>query len=1099
MVRYIETHPEGFVFLVPELLKEYGRLIIEAPDSGQAAYLCSALNSFDFNSVLFSPQILLLERGGTDVDAQTAYSKVVEGIVDVLIVTSVSAGLKVPDFDTEEKLIVEKGKNYRISEMVKLLADWGYKKVSIVREPGDFALRGDILDVGLFASGKGVRIEFFDDEVEKIKVFSTASQRNIKDVEKTIVPRLLFSSVLRSDWKNVLEKNNRNLSMKEILEAEEAIGSGVFSSWDMFPLFSGDKTICDVFGGTFIKWEETKGENYLNEMMERFEKERNKRVEEGSFLPFALKASFGDVRTPDIKASAMFSSAGMIEKFRIHHVDLEEDLKTDVSAFFKKIKRGGNSLIFFSKPNEIDFFVNAAEENDVELLHVEKIPQTIEDESFFIVENKPWFDPSKVLSIPEKSVSLISSEILKKHASADIAEKDHMEYVPEQREFLNLETLAEGEFVVHYNFGIGVYEGIKKINSTDCIVLKYDRDDKLYVPVYNMHFIYRYRYEEGYFPRLSSLRTNTWETTRNNARKEIEKVAESILQLYAERSVEQTDSMEVSTEIYREFSSRFPYRLTKDQATSITEIESDLSSDKIVDRLLCGDVGFGKTEVAMRGCMIVAANGKQSAVLTPTTVLAFQHFRTFSKRFRDMPVRIEMLSRFHSPLKQKEVIKELKEGKIDIVIGTHRLLSQDVQFKDLGFLVVDEEHRFGVSHKEKIKDVRKGVASLSMTATPIPRTLQMSLLGIRKVSFIKTPPGERKSTVTLVLDYSDEIVKEAILAELSRNGQIYFVHNRISSLQSIKQKIESMISGIKIGIAHGKMDEKELENVMVNFVNREYDMLLSTTLIESGIDIPLVNTIIINRADTFGLAQLYQLRGRVGRWNREAKAYLFVPSLKNLTPDAYSRLSVIKRFDYLGAGFDVATEDLNIRGGGNILGFKQSGKLRGVGNDLYLDLLRKRMEELQSGVPAGSEEFEISSDIDAYIPEEYISDGYVRVGFYRRLSEIGTLSELSGVRATLREMFGKIPPELENLLFLTSVKLEALKAGAYGIIVNRNNFTLKISSAFVPKNMDHLFEFIDNYKGKFSDSHSISFEIKNISEINNIIADFKGLVTEQAR
>jgi transcription-repair coupling factor (superfamily II helicase) len=1093
MARYIETHPEGFVFLIPELFKKYGKLIIEAPDTEQASFLSGALNTFDINSVLFSPQLLLLERGGTDVDAQTAYSKIIEQTVDVLIVTSVSAKLKIPEIDKDEKIIISKGENYKITEIVKMLITWGYRKVSVVREPGDFALRGDILDVGLFSSARGVRFEFFDDEIEKVQFFSTASQRNIKDIDRAVVPKLLFSSVLRDDWKDVLEKKAENLSMKEILDAEEIINSGGISIWDMFPLFTGDRSICDAFDGTFIRWEETKGESYFNNTLEKLENERNKRVKEGNFLPFNVSSSFGNIRMPEIKVSEIFSSAEKIEKFRVNHIRIEEELKTDISAFFQKLKKEDKTILFFSKPNEIDFFIDEAEENDVELLHVEKIPDISAGENFFLVENKPWFDTSTVLSIPEKSVYLVSSEILRKHSSVKTSESEHFEIVPEQRESLNLETLTEGDFVVHYNFGIGVYEGIEKVNSTDCIVLKYDKEDKLYVPVYNMHFIYRYKYEEGYFPRISSLRTTTWEITRNKAKKEIEKVAENILQLYAERSVERTESMEVNTEIYREFSSRFPYRLTKDQATSIAEVESDLSGEKIVDRLLCGDVGFGKTEVAMRGCMIVAANGKQCAILTPTTVLAFQHFRTFSKRFEDLPVKIEMLSRFNSPLKQKEVIKELKEGKIDVVIGTHRLLSKDVEFKDLGFLVVDEEHRFGVSHKERIKDVRKGVASLSMTATPIPRTLQMSLLGIRKVSFIKTPPGERKSTVTFVLDYSDEIVKEAILSELSRNGQIYFVHNRISSLQSIKQKMESMIKGIRIGVAHGKMDEKELENVMVSFVNREYDVLLSTTLIESGIDIPLVNTIIIDRADTFGLAQLYQLRGRVGRWNREARAYLFVPNLKNLTPDAYSRLSVIKRFDYLGSGYDVATEDLNIRGGGNILGFKQSGKLRGVGNDLYLDLLRKRIEELQNGVPAGSEEFEISSDIDAYIPEDYISDGYVRVGFYRRLSELRTLSELSGVRGTLREMFGKIPPETENLLFLTSIKLEALKAGAYGIIANRNNFTLKISSAFVPQDMEQLFRFVEKHNGKFIDPHSVSFEIKGVDEINGILEDFKGI------
>jgi len=1100
MTRHIEIHPDGFAFLIVELFKQKGKLTIEAPDSRSGAFLKSALDAFSLKTVLFSPQFLLLERGGSDNDAQTAFSKIVEGDVDVLIVTPLSAKLKVPPVDSGEKIELKKNNYYKVSDIGSALSKWGYRNVPIVREPGDFAIRGDILDVGLFSSGHGARFEFFDEELENIYFFSTASQRNRKNTESVTIPRLLFSSVLRKDWKNILEFRSTNLSMKEILEIEELIVENHFSTWDIYPLFAGESSVSDAFNGTLIKWEETSGEVYLQEQLAKLDIERKKRSQEGLILPFDINFSFCETKPAEIFASSMLSSAEKIEKFRVKHLRLEEKLKTEPSSFFGKFCKDENCVIFFSKPNETNFFINEAEKSDIDLLQLKQLPLQIKKGYNYIVEQKPWFESSSILHFPDSGTYFVSSDFFKKHSSLETVkhEPDSIN-LPDQSESFNIETLQEGEFVVHYHFGIGIYEGIEKINETDCIVIKYDKEDKLFVPVYNMHFIYRYKYDEGYFPRLSSLRTATWEHTRNNVKKEIEKVAENILQLYAERSVDTTESMEINTEIYREFSSRFPYRLTVDQARSITELENDLNSSKITDRLLCGDVGFGKTEVSMRGCMVAIANGKQCAVLTPTTVLTFQHYRTFKERFSEIPVKIEMLSRFNSQAEQKNILKNIKEGKVDIVIGTHRLLSKDVEFKDLGFLVVDEEHRFGVTHKERIKDVRKNIASLSMTATPIPRTLQMSLLGIRKVSFIKTPPGERKSTVTYILNYSDEIIKEAIIAELSRGGQIYFVHNRVASLQSIKHKIESMVTGIKTGIAHGQMDEKDLEKVMVGFVNRDFDLLISTTLIESGIDIPLVNTIIINRADTFGLAQLYQLRGRVGRWNREAKAYLFVPNLKNLTPDAYSRLSVIKRYDYLGSGYDVATEDLNIRGGGNILGFKQSGKLRGVGNELYLELLKKRIDELKNGVPENSEEFEISSDIEAYIPENYIADSYTRVGFYRRISTVKNLTELAAIRNVLKEMFGAIPFQTENLLFLTSVKIESLNGGAYGIVVNRNNFSLNISPAFTPKNMDTLFAFIEKFKGKFSGTHTISFDIKKLCEISLIVSDFKNIFIGQAR
>ena len=1089
MTRFIEASPDSFPILVAGLHNEYGNLIVEAPSFQEAASLSSSLSIFKFNTVLFAPQFLLMERGEEDIYVQEAFSKIVQGEADVVVTTPLSDRFFVPDSFEDEKLEFNVNEYYQISSIIASLVRSGYRKVPIVRDPGEFSLRGDILDIGTFIPGKGVRLEFFDEELEQLNLFRTSTQRNCKKLDFTSIPQLLFSNKLKKDWKKILESTATGLSMKEILDTEELIAQGTFRPWDIFPLISGRSTTSDIFKAKKVRWERVRGELNLESDFHILNNERIKRKKEGSFVPFDLHSYFTETVNYDIEVSALFSTADRIEKFKSSHRKVGQSMKKEPGILFKEILAEEDCAVLFAKPNEIDGFIENAEKFNQSMLHVDHVPDDPAPGDIYVIEKTPWFAHDAVFRIPELNLSLVPSDIFK--VSSGKKHREIPAILPSDNESFNLDSLKPGEYVVHYNFGIGVYEGTERVSGTDCVVLRYDKDDRIFVPVYNMHYIYRYRWDEGVFPRMSSLRSNVWVNTRNRVKKDIEKVASHILELYAKRSVETSESLKVDTELYREFISSFPYKETRDQATTILDLERDLASEQITDRLLCGDVGFGKTEVAMRGCMIAASNARQSAILAPTTVLAFQHFTTFKERFADMPVRIEMLSRFYSKAKQKEVVRDLETGKIDILIGTHRILSKDIKFKNLGFLVVDEEHRFGVTHKEKIKDIKKDVATMSMTATPIPRTLQLSILGIRDVSFIKTPPVDRKNIRTYVLEYSNEIIREAITAELSRNGQIYFVHNRIASLPDIKRKLEQLVEGIRIATAHGQMDEKQLEAVMVDFVNRKYDLLLSTSLIESGIDIPRVNTIIINRADMFGLAQLYQLRGRVGRWNRQASAYLFVPSLSGISKDSLARLSVIKRFDNLGSGYDVAMEDLNIRGGGNILGFSQTGKIKGIGYEMYLELLKRRIAELKTGIPESENEFDISADISANIPEEYVPETDLRVGFYRKLSEIEKPQELAWITSTLREMFGPLPKETENLLFLILLKIKAKNAGALGISISSKEFSMTLSPTFTPKNMDALFDFVQNNRGTFTDSHSIKFEIDDIKEASEIVEGFK--------
>ena len=1084
MTRFIETSPDAFPVVAVDLFNKYGRLIVQMPNFRDASLLVSALSVFRLRSLLFAPQFLLLERSGEEPDIQKVYAGMSEQ-PDIIVTTPLGGRLFLPDNSAE--LNFRRNSYYRISDVVLSLTNMGYKKVQIVRDAGEFAVRGDIVDIGIFIPGKGVRLDFFDEELENISLFRFSNQRSGKSLDEITVPQLMFPDILREDWQKVLEERTEGFSTQQLIETEDLVSSGTMPKWDIFPLIAGDGTVYSRFKAKTVRFERLKSETCEKDDFEKIDNERKKRVEEGHFLPFRMEAYFSEEKKDfDIEVSSFFSTADEIEKFPVVHKAVPQKLQNDPAFVINKLSKENRCLVIFAKPDEIDVLKEIGEKNDIPMVNVEALPLQLQYDNVFLVDKKEWFTADSVVAVQNLDTAFFSSEIFKFAVSKKKnREIKHEEYV--ENRIFELNSLKPGEFVVHYKFGIGVYEGTVSMNGTDCLQLRYENEDKIYIPVYNMHYVYRYRWEEGVFPKISSIRTALWQQTMSKVRREIEKVAAAILELYAQRSVEKTDSMKVDTPLYYEFLRDFPFRETPDQARSIRELEADLAGHEITDRLLCGDVGFGKTEVAMRGCMIAVANGKQAAVLAPTTVLAFQHLRTFQERFAKLPVRIEMLSRLYDKSKQKQILNDLEFGKIDILVGTHRLLGKDVKFRDLGFLVIDEEHRFGVTHKEQIKEMKRDVATLSMTATPIPRTLQMSLLGIRKSSFIKTAPSDRKNIQTFVLEYSEEIIKDAILAELARDGQVYFVHNRVAGLNDIKLRLQQLIPNLRIAVAHGQMEPEQLEKVMVSFVNRDYDLLLATSLIESGIDIPLVNTIIINRADMFGMAQLYQLRGRVGRWNREAKAYLFVPNLNNLTQESCARLSTIKRFDKLGHGYDVAMEDLNIRGGGNILGISQSGKLKGVGYDMYLEMLKERIDELKNGTPHIENDFEISTDLNANIPESYIADTEVRMGFYRKIADLRSLDELGWVRDTMTEMFGKIPEETENLITLTKIKILAVNCGAAAISVGKNEFSITLGVSFIPKSMDVLFDFLEKNEGSFQGESTIKFKVENIQKIEEII------------
>jgi transcription-repair coupling factor (superfamily II helicase) len=599
--------------------------------------------------------------------------------------------------------------------------------------------------------------------------------------------------------------------------------------------------------------------------------------------------------------------------------------------------------------------------------------------------------------------------------------------------------LAEGDFVVHTEQGIGRYRGLQKLTAggieNDFLLIEYQENDRLYLPVDRIDQIQRYVGPDGFVPKVDKLGGTSWETIKERVKKSVREVAEELVAVYAAREVMNREAFAAPDRIYDEFCAAFEFEETPDQAKAIEDIHLDMDGGKPMDRLICGDAGFGKTEVAMRASLRAALDGKQAAVLVPTTILAEQHHQTFSQRLKPYPIRVEVLNRFRTKAEQKEILDGLRRGTVDIVIGTHRLLQKDVSFRNLGLVIIDEEQRFGVSHKEKLKKLRTLVDVLTLTATPIPRTLHLSLVGIRDLSIINTPPEDRLPVKTHVLEFNEEVIADAIRRELARNGQVFFLHDRVRSIYTMARLVRKLVPEAQVGVVHGQMTPKEIEGAMARFVRREDNVLICTTIIGAGLDIPTANTIIINRADRFGLAQLYQIRGRVGRAKEEASAYLLVPKGAMLSRDAQKRLQVIMDFTEPGSGFRIASNDLEIRGAGSLLGISQSGHVSAVGYELYTELMEKAIREIK-GEPAPEEEVrpEIHLGIPAFIPEAYMADKHRRLVTYKRISLSATKEDLDGIRDELLDCYGIVPPEVENLLGVIGIRnlLKGLKGRKMG-------------------------------------------------------------------
>ncbi|OGL49430.1 MAG: transcription-repair coupling factor [Candidatus Schekmanbacteria bacterium RBG_13_48_7] len=927
------------------------------------------------------------------------------------------------------------------------LVELGYKSVNRVEEKCEFTSRGGILDVFIPLYRNPVRIEFFGDEITDLREFDPVTQRSTQKIfQFSLIPAKEFLTT-REMFKTCIEKIR---SKQDSLGLDEQAADEIIEKFGITAPFEGIERWLPFMvekTGTMLDYMES---GTLIAVVEPEHVHENlKLFLEDAYFEYRKVLKMG-IPVPEVEE--MYLSGTELQNLLQEHstLNLEEFIPEDPSGSETNIYRFKNRSIpsFTGRPKELFNIISEAVKRGEDILiccHGED--QIIDLENRFIAyENENILhlldhsithqhagqntgqitmlvgELSGGFSIPEIHLTVISAvEIF---GEKRIRKQKQRKLSSES--FSSLSDLKIGDYIVHFNHGIGRYLGIKLIQvgdvEKDFISLEYADGDKLYVPIDRLNLVQRYLSGEQHHPTLDKLGAKNWDKIKQKIKKSIRDMTQELLKLYAQRKLLKGHAYSQDIQWQREFEAGFEYVETDDQLLTIESVKKDMESESMMDRLICGDVGFGKTEVAMRAAFKAINDNKQVAILVPTTVLAHQHYQNFKKRFQPFPISVEMLSRFRKPKEQKAIIGKLKVGAIDLVIGTHRLLSKDIEFKDLGLLIIDEEHRFGVAQKEKIKQLRNQIDILMMTATPIPRTLNMSLMGIRDISIINTPPKDRLAIHTQIIKFDPKFIREVIMRELNRGGQVYFVHNRIQSIATVAEYLSNWVPEARTAVAHGQMDEKHLEKIMIDFMEKKFDVLLCTAIIESGLDIPNVNTILINRADKFGLAQLYQLRGRVGRDRYQAFAYLLVPDKRTLTTVAKRRLSAIQELNELGSGFRLATYDMDIRGTGNLLGREQHGHIKAVGFDLYCQLLEETVQELQ-GKPVEQEiEPNLNLPVNAFIPKNYINDINQRLLIYRKISTIKSTEDMSDLRTELTDCYGSIPDSINNLLSIMDIK-----------------------------------------------------------------------------
>ncbi len=993
----------------------------------------------------------------------------IQQVTNAIVITSASTlmhRLCPPEFLNQYALMLKEGQTLDLSAFRNQLQQSGYHSVNKVLEHGEYSLRGSIIDVYPMGSGLPFRIELFDDEIESLRKFDPETQRTIEKITQiNVLPAREFplneqsQLLFRRAFRELFPGNPSHCPLYEAI-SEGQFPSGIEYYLPLF--FEKTVTFFDYLPTNakvcLIENIQNNAEQFWQEVSERYEQRRH------------------DVSRPILTPTACFinptellSKANEYEQLRLFHNASEKKgaINFDIAQapqlpIDRKTEEPLKNLREYCADTSRRYLivVESAGRREV-LLDLLKpsgiLPKVQASWHDFTHDTTPINISTGALTLgceltANKTVLIVESQLFGEQSTPQ--RRGTQKAVDPDLIIRDMAELRLGSPVVHLQFGVGRYQGLQHIESngaaSEFLVLAYAGEDKIYVPVTSLHLISRYTGGDSEHAPLHKLGSDQWQKEKKKAAEKIHDVAIELLDLYAKREAQPGYQYELNQGEYVKFASAFPFTETVDQLQSINQIITDMQSSRPMDRLICGDVGFGKTEVAMRAAFVAVQNNKQVCILVPTTLLAGQHFESFRDRFADFAVNIELLSRFRSAKETEGVLASLKSGKTDIVIGTHKLFQSNIAFKNLGLLIIDEEHRFGVKQKEHIKALRTHVDILSMTATPIPRTLNMAMAGIRDISLMTTPPAKRLAIKTFWQEKKDSVIREAILREILRGGQVFFLHNNVETIERICQDLQTLIPEAKVRSAHGQMRERELERVMSEFYHHRFNVLVCTTIIETGIDIPTANTIIIDRADKFGLAQLHQLRGRVGRSHHQAYAYLLTPDEKLLTSDAVKRLEAIVSLEDLGAGFTLATHDLEIRGAGELLGEDQSGNMHAIGFNLFMEMLDRAVSDLKAGkIPELSAPMyqgpEIDLRISAIIPEEYIADIHNRLIMYKRISNAKEKQQLHDLQIELIDRFGLLPQPVKHLLLITELKLKAQDMGIQKISAGTQQGKLEFS------------------------------------------------------
>ena len=958
------------------------------------------------------------------------------------------------------------GETLDTERLIARLVAGGYTRTVITEEPGDFSVRGGIIDVFSPLYDEPVRIEMFGDVVDELRFFSPETQRKTGTCTEAVIlpareailddrrrPQVVARVRARAARLGLRPSAVRDLTERLRKEsvlpgAESLIGlmyerigsffdyavpETLFVLWDVPAL---KKTVHDVWCQTARSYAAARQAARLcvppaglqlrwKEMHRRFEACRTLRCHRLPLRPASAEDAGQVPGSPTPLHFAVTDNSAL--QSALATVPAAQSRLQPLVACLQEAAAGPNRTLLLCRTR--------AQADRLTLLLA---PYGLAPRRLDRYVDCPRVQGGLFVCLGQLSAGFCWDAGGLRLITEDeiFGEKHRRRRVARPRavsELLDLQELHQGDLVVHMDHGIGRYEGLTKLcldrHTNDYLLIVYRDDDRLYLPIDRMETIQKYMGVDGIEPPLDKMGGRSWEKVKAKVRRSVERIAGELLDLYAARKVVEGHAFDPPDSDYRSFEAGFAYEETEDQLKAIDEVLSDMLAPTPMDRLVCGDVGYGKTEVALRASFLTVDGGRQVAMLVPTTVLAEQHYETFQRRFARHPIQVACLSRFRPPRVQRQILADLKAGKLDIVIGTHRLLQKDVTFKDLGLVIVDEEQRFGVRHKERLKQMRRSVDVLALTATPIPRTLHLSLMGIRDISVISTPPEHRRSIVTYVCEFDESVIAEAIRKEIGRGGQVFFVHNNVGSIERMAGRLKAIVPGVRLDVAHGQMEPAVLEKVMMRFVCHEIDMLVCTTIIEAGLDIPAANTMLINRADRFGLAQIYQLRGRVGRSDAQAYAYLIIPPDSLLSTDAQKRLKVLMEHSDLGAGFQIAMNDLRIRGGGTILGASQSGHIAAVGYDMFLDLMEQAMAQIKGEAPVAPLVPEINVPLTAFLPERYLPDIDQRLMTYRRLARVRSLREINDMKAELSDRFGPLPDEGKNLLAKIMLKVLAEQAG----------------------------------------------------------------------